>query len=161
MVHESRLGIHAENFKVAGHLVVSTFKDGKLTRQTAPLPNKVVAGAGGYGRNLIARHLAGDTTYQLAIDSAAVGDSNTAPTDADTGLGNSLVSGIDITEFTVSNNQLQVDVFVADGNLANDTYEEFGLFSNGRLFCRVIISPAYTKASGEDTLFTYTLTLSG
>lgn len=150
-----------DHFNIAGVLSITTLRNGRVIRKTGPMPNKVVTGSGGYGRNLIARSLAGDATYSLTIDSAALGDSNTAPADGDTGLGNAILSGIDITNIVVSNNVVTVDVFVADGLLPNDTYEEFGLFCNGRLFSRIIISPAYTKASGEDTLFTYTLTLSG
>lgn len=143
-----------------GSLTITKFRDGKKLWQSKPLPNKVVSSSG-YGRNLVARALAGDTTYPIEIDSASVGDSNTAAADGNTTLGNSLVSSIPITNMTVSNNVLTVDVFVADANLADDTYEEFGLFADGRLITRIIISPAYTKGSGEDTLFTYTLTLTG
>lgn len=148
-----------EGLRVAGVLTIKTYRQGELVRELGPIPNRVVS-SDGYGRNLLIRQLGGDTTYPLEIDSAALGDGNTAAADGDTGLGNSLVSGISITDKTITNNQLQVDVFVADGTLANDTYEEFGLFCGGRLFSRIIISPAYTKASGEDTLLTYTLTLS-
>jgi len=152
--------ITEEEVFVGGELTIETFKAGKKVREIGPIHNKVVS-SDGYGRNLLIRQLAGDTTYPIEIDSIAVGDSSTAAADGDTGLGNSLVSGISITEMTVSNNQLTVKVFVSDGSLANDTYEELGFFCNGRLFSRIIISPAYTKASGEDTLFTYTLTFAG
>lgn len=146
--------------RIAGHLTISTYKNGRLLRKTEPMPNKVVS-SDTYGRNLIARALSGDDTYPITIDSAAFGDDNTAAADGDTALGNSLVSDIPITAYSVSNDELQIDVFVADANLANDTYEEMGFFCDSRLFSRIIISPAYTKADGEDTLFTYTLTLSG
>lgn len=146
---------------VAGYLVIKKFKAGKLISETAPLPNKVVSSSGGYGRNIIARHLAGDTTYSIAIDSAGLGSNNTAPADGDTGLNTAVLTGISITNITVANNVVTVDVFVADALLANGTYREFALYCNGRLFCRIIISPDYTKAGGEDTLFTYTLTLAG
>jgi len=143
-----------------GFLTITKFRDGVQTWQSEPLQNKVVTSTG-YGRNLIARALAGDATYPIEIDSASIGDNNTAAADANTALGNSLVSSIPITNMTVSNNVLTVDVFVADANLPNDTYEEFGLFANARMMTRIIISPAYTKGTGEDTLFTYTLTITG
>lgn len=149
-----------DNTTVRGSLTISTFRDGKVIRTSPAYPNKVVTSSG-YGRNLIARALAGDSTYSVVIDSAALGDSNTAAADGNTGLGNSLVSGIPISNMSASSNVLNVDVFVADDNLPDDTYEEFGLFCDGRLFARVVISPAYTKVSGEDTLFSYTLTLTG
>jgi hypothetical protein len=145
---------------IVGQLTIKTFKDGQLIREIGPFKNKVVTSTG-YGRNLILRALAGDTTYPVEIDSASVGDNNTAPVDGNTALGNSLVSGIAITNKSVANNVLTVDVFVNSATLPNDTYEEFGLFCNARMLSRVIISPAYTKATGEDTLFVYTLTMTG
>lgn len=146
---------------IGGLLTIRKYRAGELIWQSEPIHNKVVSGSGGYGRNIIARQLAGDTTYAMEIDSAAVGDGATAPADGDTGLGNALLSSIPLTNITVANNVIQVDVFVADGTLPNDTYAEFGLFCNGRLFSRILISPAYTKATGEDTLFTYELTITG
>ncbi len=140
-----------DNTAVRGSLTISTLRDGKLIRRSPVHPNKVVTSSG-YGRNLIARALAGDPTYPITIDSAALGDDDTAAADGNTGLGNSLVSGIPISNSSASSNVLSVDVFVADDNLPDDTYEEFGLFCDGRLFARVVISPAYTKVSGEDTL---------
>jgi len=145
---------------VGGVLTIETFSNGKKVRELGPIRNKVVS-SDGYGRNLLIRQLAGDTTYPIEIDSIALGDGNTTAADGDTALGNSLVSGISITELTVANNVLTVKVFVADGTLANDTYAELGLFCAGRLFSRIIIDPAYTKDTGEDTLFTYTLTFAG
>lgn len=146
--------------RAAGTLSIKTFRDGQLLRETGPHPNKVVSSTG-YGRNMLLRWMAGETTYPIVIDSVAVGDDNTAASDADTALGNELVADIPLTSISVANNVLTIDVFVADANLADDTYEEFGVFADGRLIARVIIDPAYTKASGEDTLFTYTLTLTG
>lgn len=146
--------------KIAGYLTIKTFKEGKLIREVGPIPNKVVS-SDTYGRNLIIRALTGDATYPITIDSMALGDDNTAAADGNTALGNSLVSGLTITDFTINNDEVEIDVFVADGALADDTYEELGFFCGGRLFSRIIISPAYTKATGEDSLFTYTLTFSG
>lgn len=147
--------------RVAGTLTIRKFRQGKLAFESTPLPNKVVSGNGGYGRNLLVRALAGDGTYPVKIDTVRLGDDDTTPTDADTDLGNVLVSDIPITNMTAADNVLNVDVFVTDANLPDDTYEEFGLFCAGRLFARIIIDPAYTKEAGDDTLFTYTLELTG
>ena len=143
---------------IVGVLTISKFKDGKKIWQSGPIKNRVVS-SDGYGRNLIMRQLAGDTLYPLEIDSASVGDDNTAPVDGNTGLGNSLVAGISITNSITVDDVLDIDVFASDATLPDDTYQEFGLFCGARFFSRVIISPAYTKAAGEDTLFTYQLTL--
>jgi hypothetical protein len=152
--------MHNDSFHIAGNLTVKTFKAGALLRQVGPFPNKVVTSSG-YGRNLILRQMAGDITYPIELDSASLGTNSTAAADADTDLNTPTVTAIPLTNMTVVNNVLTVDVFVADGNLANGTYAEFGLFANLRLISRIIISPSYTKATGEDTLFTYELTLTG
>jgi hypothetical protein len=146
--------------RIGGFLTITTLRDGVPVRTTEAMPNKVVMSSG-YGRNLLVRQLAGDATYSLEIDSASVGDDNTAAADAQTDLLNPLVEDIPITNKAAVDDDLTVDVFVADANLPDDTYEEFGLFCDGRLFARVVISPAYTKATGEDTLFTYELNLAG
>lgn len=148
---------------IKGYLTIKTFKDGELIRESGPIPNKVVS-SDTYGRNLILRQLTGDTTYPIVIDSVAFGDDDGTIlpiADSNTALGNSLVTGISITDTTITNDELEIDVFVADASLADDDYKEIGFFCNGRLFSRIIISPTYTKATGEDTLFTYTITLSG
>lgn len=147
-------------FNLAGVLSIKTFKDGKLVRELGPFKNKVVTSSG-YGRNLILRAMAGDTTYPIEIDSAAVGSNSTAAVDGDTNLNTVVHSGLSITNASVSNNVLTIDVFVADATLTNVTYREFGLFADGRLISRVIISPDYTKGAGEETLFAYTLTMTG
>jgi len=108
----------------------------------------LVVSSDGYGRNLIMRELKGDDTYGIQIDSASVGDDDTAPVDANTGLGNSLVSSISISNMTLSSpDVLVVDVFASDATLPDDDYKEFGLFIGGQLFSRVIISP---PAPGEE-----------
>jgi hypothetical protein len=146
--------------KLAGYLTIKTYRDGELVRETPRLRNKVVTSEG-FGRNLVLRWISGDAAIPIVIDTASLGDSNTAAADAQTDLVSPLVEDIPITNMSATNNVLNVDVFVSDANLPDDTYEEFGLFMGSRLFARVVISPAYTKASGEDTLFSYELTLAG
>jgi len=124
------------------------------------MPNKVVT-SDGYGRNLLLRQLAGITTFPIVINTLAVGSGTTAPVDANIALQTPLVSNIPITEMIVVNNVLTVKCFVVDANLANGTYAELGLFCSLRLFARILISPTYTKTTGEDTLFTYTSTFAG
>lgn len=146
--------------KLVGYLTIKTYRDGELISETAPMRNKVVSSAG-YGRNMILRWMAGDQTYPITIDSASVGNDNTAASDGQTDLISPDVEDIPITNMAVTNNVLAVDVFIADANLPNGTYEEFGLFMGGRMLSRIVISPAYTKGAGEDTLFSYELTLNG
>jgi hypothetical protein len=146
--------------RIGGYLTIRKFRDGKLVSTSPRMPNKIVSSEG-YGRNLILRWLSGDTVLPIIITAAALGDDDTAAADADTDLGNPLVEDIPITNMAVTNDVLTVDVFVSDANLPDDTYEEFGLYTDTRVLTRIIIDPAYTKVSGEDTLFTYELTLDG
>jgi hypothetical protein len=143
-----------------GFLTIRRFRNGELLSVSDPIPNKVVSSEG-YGRNLILRWMTGEATYPIVIETAALGDDGTAAVDGDTALGNETVADIPLTDSTVSGDELTIDVFVADANLPNGTYRELGFFADGRLMVRIVIDPDYTKVSGEDTLFTYTLALNG
>ena len=144
---------------VAGRYRFTTYKAGtkEVIRQTPWIKNKIVSSSG-YGLNIIARILSGDTTYGLTITQAKIGDDNTPPTLADTGLGNAVLSNIPVANQSVSNSVVTLLFFMADIDLPNGTYEEFGIFCTNQLFARSIISPAYTKASNEDTQAEYELT---
>ena len=109
-----------------------------------------------YGVNLFLRHLGGDDTYPLELTFAAIGTGTTAPTDADTGLQTPVLSNVPraTIEFTAVD-QISTEWFMTNDELANGTYNEFGLFTGTQIFCRSIISPAHTKASNEDTLVEY------
>lgn len=82
------------------------------------------------GRNVLARLVTGDTTYTGEIDWGALGDTNTAFTNASTQLNNELFrSQADSQVF--DDNVAYVDWFVAAGDVADGTYEEFGAFIDG------------------------------
>jgi len=119
--------------------------------------NLIVTGAGGYGRNIIARQLTGDTTYALAIAYGEIGTGSTAPANSDTALTTpTLRKAVEDTD--LSNNVATISFFMTDAELANGTYYEFGTFiggsitiGTGRLFNHALFSPSYVKATGEDT----------
>ncbi len=148
----------SDGTRVAGHLTITTFRNGEVSRAIGTFPNKVV-NSSGYGRNLIARQLVGDTTYGIEIDSVSIGDDDTPAADGQTDLLSPLETGIPITNAVAAGGTVTIDVFMTDASLPDDTYEEFGLFCGGRLFARIVIDPAYTKVTGEDTLFSYQLNL--
>lgn len=153
------------NLKSAGALIgsytikVTDARTGALKRVIGPIKNLIVASSG-YGTDLVTRALGGDTTYQLEIDSAAIGSGSTAPTAADTGLGTSVLAGIAVASVDYpTTGQVILSFFIPDGDLANGTYNEFGIFANLRLFARSLITPAFTKGSNENTTVDYTITL--
>lgn len=122
--------------------------------------DNTIVSSDGYGKNIIARQIGGNTTYLIGVDSGAIGTGTTAPAASDTGLQTPVLSGIDVAlvEFPAAN-QVVISFFIPDASLANGTYTEFGLFMNLRLFARDLFGAAYTKTAGKDTTIEYTITL--
>lgn len=133
---------------------------GKLISETESIPNLIVSGSGGYGRNLIIRQLSGDSTYPIEIDSASIGTGTNTPADTDTGLQTSVLASIPVANMVISNDSLLISFFITNAQLTNGTYSEFGIFCNGRLFARSLISPNVTKGSNQNLSVDYTITLS-
>lgn len=82
------------------------------------------------GREVLARRLAGNTTYTGEVDWGAVGDGNTAFTNSSTQLNNEIYrSQADSQAF--DENIAYIDWFIASGDTPDDTFEEFGAFIDG------------------------------
>ena len=144
---------------VRGKLRFIVYKAGtkKILRVSDWNENLVVLNAG-HGMNLLALRLIDDTTYDLVITQAKIGDDNTAATDDDTDLGNSILDGILVaTAAETGTSQITLEFFMADAELNEDDYEEFGIFCGDQLFARSVISPAHTKSIGEDTKVEYVI----
>ncbi len=151
--------IGRDTMDLKGVLTITKFKDGKKISEESH-HNLVMSGATGYGKNVILRKLSNDNTYSQYITTMSLGDGTAAPTEADTALGNSLVANIPITTWQISGNSLVMSIFCASANLANGTYKEAGFFtSDSRIFSHILFTGNYVKATGEDTLFTYTLNI--
>ena len=149
------------NSGISGSYVIRKYKAGtkELIWQSEPIKNLIVSSSG-YGRNIIARVLASDNTYPLAITSAEIGTGNTAPTNADTNTETAVLTGISIAEVVVTNNVVVFSFFIASGELANGTYKEFTMKCGTQLFARSLITPNYVKGTNEDTTIDYTITVS-
>ncbi len=119
----------------------------------------LIVSSSGYGLNVIARQLSGDTSIPLEIKELQIGKGNTSPVAGNTGLQTPVTTGILRATQLVTNNQVSLSFFVADLELPNGTYKELGIFcgeaGDRRLFARSIISPDYTKGSAEDTTIEY------
>lgn len=147
-----------ENTGIVGRIRIITRKVGtkRILRRTKWMKNLVVSSAN-YGRNIICQRLAGTNTYSLNITHGEIGTGSTAPANSDTGL----VSGVARSGdpfASVVNNVVTIQFFFGDAQLADGTYREFGTFidgtitlGTGQLFNRILFSPVYTKATGEDT----------
>jgi len=121
----------------------------------------LIVNSTGHGYDLITRMLGGDPTYELTIDSAAIGTSGTAASASDTDLLASAFSGIEVVSVEYpTTGKVILTFFITDGQLANATYREFGIFSNGRLFARSVFGSPLTKGSNQNITIEYSLTFS-
>jgi hypothetical protein len=142
-----------------GRMKITTSKNGKVLRETGWMENRIVS-SDTHGRNLVMRRLMGDNTYGIEIDSAEIGTDDTAAADAQTALIAPVVTGVTISNAIVTDDdELTLTIFMSDATLANGTYKEFALRIGAKLFSRVVISPNYSKSAGEDSTFTYVITL--
>lgn len=109
------------------------------------------------GRSVLARLIAGNTTYTGKINYGALGTVvSPAPTNASTQLGTEVYRKL-ASSYSTSANIAYVDFFYAAGD-CNGTYTEFGNFidgaagaDTGQLFS-YIATGGWTK-SGEESLF--------
>lgn len=104
------------------------------------------------GRNVLARLLAGDTTYSGQINYGALGSSSTAVNNADTKLGTEVYRKLYASHTTDGNNVAYIDFFYAATDTSG-TYQEFGNFidgtgttDSGRIFSH-ILTGGWTKTS--------------
>lgn len=142
-----------------GEYTITKLKAGtKEVISTQKVENLIVANSDN-GTDLITQHLIGITTYPLNIDSASIGTGTTTPATSDTGLETPVLEDIARTKAVATPTSVTFDFFIPDASLSNGNYSEFGLFCGDQLFARSIISPAFTKASGEDTAINYKITL--
>jgi hypothetical protein len=82
------------------------------------------------GRSVLARILAGDVTYSGEVDYGALGDGTSAFTNSSTTLNNEIYrSQADSQAF--DDNIAYIDWFIEAGDVADQTFEEWGAFIDG------------------------------
>jgi len=149
-------------FKLKGKYRIKTFKAGtkELLRETDFIENLIVCNANN-GTYIIMSRLMNVLTYDLVITQAKIGDGTTPPAITQTDLINTLVANIPVAQYSRSSvDEVVITFFISDADLPNDDYKEFGIFAGDQLFARSLITPTYTKASGEDSQIDYTLSVS-
>lgn len=82
------------------------------------------------GRAVLARLLAGDATYSGEVDYGALGSGTTAFTNASTQL-NTEVYRSQADSQAFDDNIAYIDWFIASGDVADQTFQEFGAFIDG------------------------------
>ena len=137
-----------------GRYKITTLEQGKVVSETDWIHNLVMKGVSN-GTGIIMRQLAGDTTYPIAITSAEIGTGSTAPSITDTNLVTPVLTGIAVRTSAATATAVTFSFFIPDATLANGTYREFGLRAGTQLVARSLISPVYTKSTGQDAIITY------
>lgn len=133
-------------------ITVTDATSGAIKRQFS-FPNLVVDA----GLALIAAQHAG-TSNSIEITTLELGDDATTPAAGDTALANAVKTGVAPSKQSSSGTSATISFFINDADLPNGTYREIGLKATSTLFTRALISPVYTKASGENTRIDYTIT---
>ena len=147
--------------EIKGKYRIVTYKAGtkEVLRTSDWINNLIMLNDNPSGLYIVLSRMIGNLDYDLEITECKVGDDDTAPTIADTDLGNVLVEDIPpATKSRVDDDQIMISFFINDTEMPDDDYKEFGIYAGNQLIARSIISPTYTKATGEDTEFQYTIT---
>ena len=137
---------------------VGQIKQGNLIMQAA-----------NYGTDLIIQQLNGflvTPVYGLAINYIAIGTGTATPANSDTQLTTETNRGIVVYSQDTNFNEIQLQAFFPDANLANGTYREAGSFigatatpNSGQMFNHALFAVPYTKTSGIDTTVEIDITL--
>jgi len=115
------------------------------------------------GRNVLTRLLTGDGTYTGEINYGALGSGTTAFTNASTVLNTEVFRKI-TSSASFDDNIAYVDFFIASGDIADQTFEEWGTFidgtgaaDSGQAFS-LLITGGWTKSGSMFISSKYTIT---
>jgi hypothetical protein len=120
-----------------------------------------------YGLDLVIQRLVGINTYTLNLAWIEIGTGSTTPTVNDTALTTpSVRAAVNFQEDFATTDAI-VQCYITDANLPNATYQEVGSFvdgsasiGSGQIFNHALLSPTYTKVSGQDTTIQIDITVS-
>ena len=139
-------------------------KTGEICYDSGWFKNLIVFSTN-HGKDLVLRRLIGDNSYSLNIQYAELGTGSTTPTVADTTLTTPIARAA-YSLRTITSNVASFQFFFPDGSLANNTYNEFGVFvdgsltlSSGQMFNHALFTSPYVKASGKDTTVQLDITI--
>jgi len=151
-----------ENAGIKGQFRVTGFNaKGEVVYVTDWQKNLVIS-SNGFGRNLIARRLAGITATPIAITKLTLSTNDTTPTVADTSLGGTQVD-TDVQFITVSTggqaNVIDFSAFYTDADLANGTYNKIGVKMGTILLTSALLDVAIVKDTGEQFRIDYKINI--
>lgn len=144
------------NIAELGQVRVVTYRAGtKEVLRVTPWSKNLVLASLSTGLGLIARRLAGDETYDVIITSGEIGSDDSATTEGMTDLVDPVVTGIQLADTSFTAKQTVLQFFLPDAELPDGTYAEFLIRCGTQAFARAVISPAFTKATNEDSTVEY------
>jgi hypothetical protein len=146
-----------ESFGMKGRFKYTKYVDGKEVFASDWQDNLIVS-SNTYGRNLVARAMAGDTTYPVEVDGMVLSTNTTPPTVSDTAWGGTEIL-VPIQVPSVANNVIVFSAFFADMDLPNDTYSKIGLAIDGRIFSSALLDTPIVKDTGESYRYDYQITI--
>ncbi len=154
---------YKETFNIKGQYKIKKWKDGVLVWESPIIDNLLMLNTN-RGLAIIFNRLLGQTTYDLEIKTLAIGKDDTAPTIDDTDLLALVTEDIPYAQRSrTAIDEIDFEFFISDGELPDDTYNEIGLYTGTgatkRLFARSIITPSFTKSTGEDITVEYKIKL--
>lgn len=132
---------------------------GELKRVSKWIDNLIVHSTN-HGLGIISQQLIGITTYPLEITQLKIGTGTSAPNAANTDLQTVTLANVPRAVQSFTPTSVTIEFYIPSASLPNGTYNELGLFCGNQLFSRSLITPAYTKATNEDTSIEYIITLS-
>ena len=154
--------MQTENAGIKGEFKVTKLNaQGDVVYVTDWQKNLVVS-SNGFGRNLIARRLAGITATPIVITQITLSTNDTAPAVADTSLGGTQVdSDVQFIAVTTAGEANVIDFsgFFTDGELANGTYNKIGVKMGTILLTSALLETAIVKDTGENFRIDYKINI--
>ncbi len=149
------------NFNIKGSYKYKVLEKGKVIYESPKIDNLIVINDNPSGLYILFSRMLGSKTHDIEITSAGIGTSTDAPAITDTDLKEAVLKNIPHAQRSrIADDEISLEYFISDSELADDTYNEFGLYCGNKLFARSIISPAFIKSSGQDFSLEYTIKLS-
>ena len=150
-----------DNLTLKGKFRYTKYRNGEVVYVSPWIENLILQNDAPCGLYVILNRMLGITTHDIEITSAEIGTGSTAPAITDTSLVAMVLDGIPIaTRSRDADDEITFVFFINDKELADGTYNEIGLRAGTQLFARALIDPSFTKSTGEDFRFDYTITAS-
>lgn len=155
-----------EGLLARGRVTIRQYRAGTKELLREIVQDNLIMQGSGTGKDLFIQRLIGVVTYTATINYGCIGTGSAAPAASDTQLAAEVARVVWSTASESGYNQATFQFFFPDANLANGTYNEFGMVvdgtasaNTGRLFNRALFATPYAKVAGTDTTVQVDITL--